>query len=118
MSEKNGNGKIIKAVTTIALFLGLVIAFCELKDYIAWAEDVDRLEDVIAEKVEDVRVMVAQTYNQMRRDQTEQTLNNLRLQEYQWMLMLQKNPNDPVILQTLERIRGDIALEQEKLKGQ
>jgi hypothetical protein len=116
MSESNG--KTIKAITTIAVFLGLVVGFCELKDYIAWAEDVDRLENIIEEKVEAVRVMVAQSYEQMQKDQSRQTLSNLRLQEYQWMLLQIQHPEDSHVKATLERIRADIQTEERKLRGQ
>jgi hypothetical protein len=116
MSE--GNGKIVKIASAAAVIVGLFVGVFELKEYIAWAEDLRRLEEDVSKDFEDVRLLIAQTYEQMQRDACTQHLNSLRLEEYKWMMLQQQHPNDPHIRATLERIRADIAREERKLRGE
>jgi len=113
----NGNSKFIKIASAAAVIVGLFVGIFELKDYIAWAEDLERLEEDVAHDMEEVRLLIAQTYRQMQKDACTQTLNNLRLEEYKWMHLQAQHPNDQHIKTTLERIRADIKREEEKLRG-
>jgi len=126
MSE--GNGKVIKICSAAAVIVGLFVGIFQLKEYIAWAEDLERLEADITQEtarleedmgkeIEDVRVLIAQTYQQMQKDACTQNLNSLRLEEYKWMMLQQQHPTDPHIRATLERIRADIEREESKLSG-
>jgi len=113
----NDNGKLIKIASAAAVIVGLFVGIFELKGFIAWAEDLDRLEEKMGDEFEEVRALVAQTYKQMQRDACTQNLNSLRLEEYKWMMLEREHPNDPHISATLERIRADIKREEEKLRG-
>jgi len=103
---KNGNGKIIKIASAAAVIVGLLVGIFELKEYIAWAEDLEAL-----------RAEFNMELCMRDKEAAQRQLGALRLQQYQWLQLEAQHPNDPHIKATLQQIEEDIKAEQEKLKG-